>query len=55
MNNLVEKFAMSGYGAYVWSSVIAVLGALIVLYFISRWRLKKALEKQTQLQAQSGK
>ncbi len=53
MNSLIEKLAMSGYGAYVWTCVIAVLGALIVLYLASRWRLKKALKMQAQLQEQS--
>ncbi len=52
MNSLIEKLAMSGYGAYVWTSVFAVLGALIVLYLASRWRLKKALEVQVRLREQ---
>lgn len=50
MNNWLDKLAMSGYGSFVWSSFAIVFGVLILLYLLSRYRLKKALSKQMQFQ-----
>lgn len=47
--NLSEIFAMSGYGAYVWTTFGVVLLALLMLYANSRRRLKKALQIRQKL------
>lgn len=50
--SLTEILAMSGYGAYVWTAFAVVLAALLILYFSSKARLKKALKNQQQLLAE---
>lgn len=50
--SLSEILAMSGYGGYVWTAFGVVLFALLVLYMMSRKRLKKALQTQQRLLAE---
>ncbi len=50
--SLTEILAMSGYASYVWTAFGLVLLTLIVLFIISRGRLKKALKMNQQLLAE---
>lgn len=50
--SLSEILAMSGYGGYVWTAFGVSLLALLVLYMMSRKRLKKALQTQQRLLAE---
>lgn len=48
--NLAHLLAMSGYGSYVWSAFGLTVVMLMALYFSARFRLKKALDKQSILE-----
>ncbi len=46
----LDKLAMSGYAGYVWSSYGISVGLLVLLYIVSKVRLKKAQQARQQLQ-----
>ncbi len=50
--SLSEILAMSGYGGYVWTAFGVVVLSLLVLYFSSKTRLKKAQKVQQKLLAE---
>ncbi len=50
--SLGEILAMSGYGGYIWTAYGVVLLALLILYFSSKSRLKKAQKAQQKLLAE---